>query len=60
MLERIRPEARELISVAKVPALEISSTELRAMAARGQSIRYLVPDAVREYIDARHLYRLDE
>jgi nicotinate-nucleotide adenylyltransferase len=39
------------------PCLDISSRELRARAARGRSLRYLVPDAVWEHIDRRGLYR---
>ena len=35
---------------------EISSQEIRARAARGRSIRYLVPDAVRQYIERQQLY----
>jgi nicotinate-nucleotide adenylyltransferase len=39
------------------PRLDISSRELRARAARGMSLRYLVPDAVWEYITKRRLYQ---
>jgi len=39
------------------PRLDISSRELRARAARGMSLRYLVPDAVWEHIKERGLYR---
>lgn len=39
------------------PRLDISSRELRARAARGMSLRYLVPDAVWEHITKRGLYR---
>jgi nicotinate-nucleotide adenylyltransferase len=39
------------------PRLDISSRELRARAARGMSLRYLVPDAVWEHIKRRGLYR---
>jgi nicotinate-nucleotide adenylyltransferase len=39
------------------PRLDISSRELRARAARGMSLRYLVPDAVWEHIGKRGLYR---
>ncbi|MEX2047286.1 MAG: nicotinate-nucleotide adenylyltransferase [Chloroflexota bacterium] len=39
------------------PRLDISSRELRARAARGLSLRYLVPDAVWEHIKERGLYR---
>lgn len=43
--------------VIEVPALDISATRVRALVAQGRSIRYLVPDAVREYIAAHGLYR---
>jgi nicotinate-nucleotide adenylyltransferase len=39
------------------PRLDISSKELRARAARGMSLRYLVPDAVWEHIKRRGLYK---
>lgn len=39
------------------PALEISSTDIRDRLARGASIRYLVPDAVADYIYKEGLYR---
>lgn len=39
------------------PQLDISSRELRARAARGMSLRYLVPDTVWEHIKRRGLYR---
>ena len=42
------------------PRLDISSRELRARAARGRSLRYLVPDAVWRYIEHRGLYRSEE
>ena len=37
--------------------VDISSTEIRKRVAIGRSIRYLVPEGVREIIDARKLYR---
>ena len=43
--------------VVEVPALDVSATLIRERVRRGHSIRYLVPDAVREYITAHGLYR---
>ena len=39
------------------PAIEISSSEIRARCLAGKSIRYLVPDAVAEYIARHRLYQ---
>jgi nicotinate-nucleotide adenylyltransferase len=39
-----------------MPALEISSTDLRRRAHQGRSLRFLVPDPVIEYIDRHGLY----
>jgi nicotinate-nucleotide adenylyltransferase len=43
--------------VVDVPAVDISATAIRHRVAAGLSIRYLVPDAVCEYIAAHGLYR---
>lgn len=37
--------------------LDIASSRIRALAARGKSIRFLVPDAVVDYIEEERLYR---
>ncbi len=39
------------------PQCEISSTNIRQRAASGRSIRYLVPDPVRDYIQMTGIYR---
>lgn len=39
------------------PPVAISASDVRARIRSGRSIRYLVPDAVREYIEERRLYR---
>jgi nicotinate-nucleotide adenylyltransferase len=41
------------------PRLDISSRELRARAARGLSLRYLVPEPAWLFIEARGLYRTE-
>jgi nicotinate-nucleotide adenylyltransferase len=39
------------------PLLEISSTHIRNLVKKGRSIRYLVPDVVKEEIDLGGYYR---
>ncbi len=46
-------------SVIGAPMLAVSSTEVRQRAREGRSIRYLVPEPIREYILARRLYLKD-
>ncbi len=48
------PEGLEAIAV---PAMEISSTEIRRRAARGLSLRGWVPERVADYISGLDLYR---
>ena len=50
------PEAKKLILL-DAPLLPISATEVRKKAKIGKSIRYLVPDAVREEIERNGYYR---
>lgn len=49
--------ARVGAHVVEAPEIGISSTDVRARVARGASVRYLVPDAVADYIAERGLYR---
>jgi nicotinate-nucleotide adenylyltransferase len=42
------------------PAIEISASDIRARCLTGKSIRYLVPDAVADYIGRHHLYEMAE
>ena len=45
------------ITVLDAPLLEISSTNIREMIKKGKSIRFLVPDTVKEEIDRNHYYK---
>ncbi len=41
----------------QAPRIEISSTDIRRRLACGQSVRYLIPESVRQYITRHRLYR---
>ena len=60
-LERHLKEARlystHSISIVEVPALAISSTDIRRRVGQGEPIRYLLPQNVEEYIHKTGLYR---
>ncbi|HEU4698164.1 MAG TPA: nicotinate-nucleotide adenylyltransferase [Gemmatimonadales bacterium] len=53
---RAAPVAPYVWRTVEVPAIGISSTEIRARVRAGWSIRYWVPEAVAEYVAARRLY----
>jgi nicotinate-nucleotide adenylyltransferase len=46
----------ERVVILEMPALAISSTEIRSRVAEGRPVRYLVPAPVERYIRERHLY----
>jgi nicotinate-nucleotide adenylyltransferase len=50
------PASSSIDQVIEVPAIDISATAVRHRVARGQPIRYWVPDAVAEYISRHRLY----
>ena len=54
---KLPSELAERVQVLPIPGFDLSSTEVRARVARGQTIRYLVADAVGAYIAKWGLYR---
>ncbi|HEX2088368.1 MAG TPA: nicotinate-nucleotide adenylyltransferase [Actinomycetota bacterium] len=55
--EREAPTRHPNISVMSVPALAISSSDIRLRVREGRPIRYLVPEGVQTYIEKSQLYR---
>lgn len=57
-LTRLKDEEfGDKLSFMQIPALALSSTDIRRRVAEGRPIRYLVPDEVEKYIRKRTLYR---
>jgi len=57
-LEKELPTGLEdRVTIMEIPALAISSTDIRTRAREGRPIRYLVPAGVAAYIEKRGLYR---
>jgi nicotinate-nucleotide adenylyltransferase len=55
--ETVPPDAPYPAVAVPVTRVDVSSTEVRRRVAAGQSIRYLVPEAVRAVIERERLYR---
>lgn len=45
------------VNIVDTPLIDISATIVRDMVYRGESIRYLVPESVREFIEEKGFYR---
>jgi nicotinate-nucleotide adenylyltransferase len=56
LLERQLPGVERRVHQVRIPELAVWSTELRARISSGLSVRYLVPDAVHDFIYAHGLY----
>jgi len=56
-LENLPESWRKRVYFVQMPALEISSTDIRQRVARGEPIRDLVPHRVADYIEQWNLFR---
>lgn len=50
------PRFANRVHFVSAPVMEVSGTEIRARCKAGRSIRYLVPESVRSYIEQHRLY----
>jgi nicotinate-nucleotide adenylyltransferase len=55
--EQEAPTRHPRVSVMTVPALAISSTDIRRRVKEERPIRYLIPEGVKSYIEKVGLYR---
>jgi nicotinate-nucleotide adenylyltransferase len=55
--ERLSGLSTERVRFFDMPRLDVSSSLIRRLVATGRPIRYLVPDAVADYIETAGLYR---
>lgn len=56
-IDYLRERYNARIELLRAPLVEISSTTIRRRASLGQSVRYMVPDAVADYIKEHQLYK---
>jgi nicotinate-nucleotide adenylyltransferase len=55
--EAAAPTHHPRVSTMDIPALAISSSDIRARVGEGRAIRYLLPEGVKSYIEKQGLYR---
>ena len=53
----VRTDLPVKYKILDAPLLQISSTHIRKLIKNGQSVRYLIPDTVKEEIEKNHYYR---
>jgi nicotinate-nucleotide adenylyltransferase len=56
ILEAVPPILRTRVKTLNLPEMPESATLIRMLLSQGKSVRYLVPEAVWQYILAHHLY----
>jgi nicotinate-nucleotide adenylyltransferase len=56
-LNRLNEKFKKIIQIMEIPALSISSTDIRRRVREGKSIKYLLPQEVEKYIHKKGLYR---
>jgi nicotinate-nucleotide adenylyltransferase len=59
-LDGLPPDMKKNISYMEVPALAISSTDIRQRMRDGRPIKYLLPEPVEDYVKKNDLYRVSD
>ncbi|MEL7361187.1 MAG: nicotinate-nucleotide adenylyltransferase [Bacteroidota bacterium] len=57
-LHELPASVRAKVTTVEAPRLDISSTQLRKRVSEVRTIRYMVPEALRKYIDKHSLYKI--
>jgi nicotinate-nucleotide adenylyltransferase len=60
VLAAVPPALRTRVKTLKLPEMPESATLIRTLLAQGRSVRYLLPEAVWQYILAQKLYGFEE
>ncbi|MEO6548216.1 MAG: nicotinate (nicotinamide) nucleotide adenylyltransferase [Ferruginibacter sp.] len=55
---KIENDLKADLNIVKAPLLQISSTHIRELIRQGKSIRYMVPDIVKEEIERNNYYKI--
>jgi nicotinate-nucleotide adenylyltransferase len=55
-MQKLPEEIRSRVTLVPMARMELSSTDIRSRRRDGRTIRYMVPDPVRVYIEGRGLY----
>ncbi|MBM6388203.1 MAG: nicotinate-nucleotide adenylyltransferase, partial [Paenibacillus sp.] len=55
-LDDLPEELQDSVLLAEMPLVDISSTAVRRRLAKGHSVRFMIPDAVHQYIVRSGLY----
>lgn len=59
VLNAVPPALRGKVKTLNLPEIPESATLIRTLLSQGKSVRYLVPEAVWQYIASKHLYGID-
>lgn len=59
VLNVVPPNLRSRVKTLNLPEIPESATLIRTLLSQGKSVRYLVPEAVWQYIVSKHLYGID-